>query len=266
MRIKRFLESIKQGCTPTDQFKLASFFVLNKILNIRGWDIKVNISNEDGTFYCRSLDHVYMYSVYREPELREYFKMSKNGVFLDVGANIGKYSFLVAKKYPESRIVAIEPEEESLKIFKKNIKLNNLKNISIVNKIVADSKRGINFFVNFDKPTRSTIEKGEIQGQAKYQKSNDKKYSSFKIRKLNAITIDEISKNYKCINLIKIDIQEAEILALKGAKETLKSYKPDIIFESLNNRKYEEIKEFLHPFGYKFHRINQFNYLASVKK
>ena len=52
----------------------------------------------------------------------------------------------------------------------------------------------------------------------------------------------------RVVNLIKLDIQGYELPALKGAKETLKRYKPIIICELMDNK--EDVKKFLNNLGY----------------
>ena len=54
----------------------------------------------------------------------------KNGdMVYDVGANIGIFSLLIAKKYSNSKVIAFEPEAGNFYKLNKNILLNQLKNI-----------------------------------------------------------------------------------------------------------------------------------------
>jgi len=49
-----------------------------------------------------------------------------NATFVDIGAGIGEVSILLAKMYPRSRIVAVEPEPEKFRYLLWNLKLNGL--------------------------------------------------------------------------------------------------------------------------------------------
>ena len=50
------------------------------------------------------------------------------------------------------------------------------------------------------------------------------------------------------IDLIKIDVEGAEVEVLKGAKKTIIKNTPTIVIESFNRK--NEIDEFLNPLGY----------------
>lgn len=54
----------------------------------------------------------------------------KEGAFVDIGANIGKYAIYAGSK--GNKIIAIEPEPRNFNLLKRNIKLNGLENNSIL--------------------------------------------------------------------------------------------------------------------------------------
>ena len=60
-----------------------------------------------------------------------------------------------------------------------------------------------------------------------------------------------VKKTGKIPTLIKIDIEGAEVEALKGAKKTLKKYKPRIILETHSKELKKDCFEILKDFGYK---------------
>lgn len=59
---------------------------------------------------------------------------------LDLGANVGIFSLLMAKKFPRAEIIAVEPEEENIKTLRENIKLNSIDNIIVVEAAISDQK------------------------------------------------------------------------------------------------------------------------------
>ena len=62
-------------------------------------------------------------------------------VFLDVGAQRGVFSILVAKVVgPEGKVIALEPEGRAYEVLQKNIALNNLTNVRTFRKALGDSK------------------------------------------------------------------------------------------------------------------------------
>ncbi len=73
--------------------------------------------------------------------------------------------------------------------------------------------------------------------------SNDPAYSGFKRRdykvknpqiqsiKVRSKKLDDVLSENECIHFMKIDVEGAELLVLKGARETLKRCKPVVVFE-----------------------------------
>jgi FkbM family methyltransferase len=140
---------------------------------------------------------------------------------IDVGANLGYYSCLFSLKSSiNSRIIAIEPDNENFNILLKNIELNSLKNIN--------AKR---------------VAVGDISGPAhikKYKTSNRGKHQLVKgaaiDNNVEAVTLDDLLiENFRPnekIDFLKIDIEGYELRALRGAQEMLKRTK-NIIIEYL---------------------------------
>ena len=75
-------------------------------------------------------------------------QVDKKSVVVDVGANIGYYTLLLAKIC--KKVYAFEPDFECFEILKKNIKENKLKNVILINKAVSSKKGEENFIVDKD--------------------------------------------------------------------------------------------------------------------
>lgn len=60
-------------------------------------------------------------------------EFSPGDVILDVGANEGMFSILMAKEFPETRIIALEPVPSTYATLVENLKLNEVKNVSAYN-------------------------------------------------------------------------------------------------------------------------------------
>jgi len=59
---------------------------------------------------------------------------------VDVGANIGVFTVLAARRFPNAKVYAIEPEVENFALLQENIRLNNLSNVTLLQKAVAKEK------------------------------------------------------------------------------------------------------------------------------
>lgn len=69
-------------------------------------------------------------------------KKRRKVVFIDIGASFGKYTVSLGvrlKKFSKNlRILSFEPEPEAYRLLKKNVKLNNLTNVSVFNVALSD--------------------------------------------------------------------------------------------------------------------------------
>ena len=56
---------------------------------------------------------------------------------VDVGANIGVFTVLAARRFPRATVYALEPESENFSVLTENIALNRLTNVILLRKAVA---------------------------------------------------------------------------------------------------------------------------------
>ncbi|MDN5215967.1 FkbM family methyltransferase [Fulvivirgaceae bacterium BMA12] len=68
------------------------------------------------------------------------YKPDKNDVIIDVGAHIGTFSLLAAKKVPQGKVYAIEASRETYDILSDNISNNALNNVTAFNLALSDLK------------------------------------------------------------------------------------------------------------------------------
>jgi FkbM family methyltransferase len=76
--------------------------------------------------------------------------LDPNGIFIDVGANIGAYTLWAAKKLSNvGRIIAIEADPDTFKVLQENLLLNSLKcTVQFENVGVSDIAESITFYRN----------------------------------------------------------------------------------------------------------------------
>lgn len=120
----------------------------------------------------------------------------ESDVVVDVGANIGYYTLLMAKL--KSNVHSFEPEPNNFALLKKNVELNCFTNVILYNKAVSNSK-GKAKFVLADYGT----------GQ---HKLGDSKFGT------KTIDVEVTTVDLDKIDFAKIDVEGAELLALKGMK------------------------------------------------
>lgn len=93
--------------------------------------------------------YLYWFGVW-EPNLTHFIARRMNEApdrtFLDVGANIGYYSMLVASRHPQSRVIAIEAFPPIVEKLRKNVEQNALKNIRLISEAASDHAGVLEFY------------------------------------------------------------------------------------------------------------------------
>lgn len=154
----------------------------------------------------------------------------------DIGAHIGYLSMGFSKLTGKSgQVYAFEPNPYNIERFKKHLEINpEIKNIKIIN-CALSNKKGEEEFVFSPK-----IEKGASSGSflnsahTFWDKDVYEKKIGFKRMMVKTKTLDQLYESGEIKNkpdLLKIDIEGAEFLMLKGAKNTIAKYKPTILIE-----------------------------------
>jgi hypothetical protein len=80
---------------------------------------------------------------------------------------------------------------------------------------------------------------------------------------VDAFSIDDIvaTLNLKSVDVVKIDVEGAEVEALFGSRETLKTFQPKVILEIVNGGNFSVIKIFANNLNYRMLHIEKSNYL-----
>lgn len=269
-KIKTYFSLVSQGFKLYDKILLSILIPLDRLFNIFNYKKEIYIKNECGLFKCRKLGDFYAYNEIRDKNLKPFFNLfDGEEIFIDVGANMGRWSFLIASKYKDSKIIAIEPDERSVSIFKDNLRLNKIEDrVEVIKKLAFYKDNFVKeFFINIDNSEKNTIYEKEIMGVEKYkgEKKHDIKYKKCTIK---TITLDSIAKTKinKKIGLIKLDVQGAELDVLRGSRKLLSEDKPRIVFEAWDKNFLVKINEFLMYFGYEIKKIDDTNYFAYYSK
>jgi len=173
------------------------------------------------------------------------------GIFIDVGAHIGKHSLNVAKKYGESiNVVSIEAAPETFRLLKNNIELNAPLRVQAFNFACSDKVGKTTFWRNEYHPATNSL----------FKLNHTQKLT------LSTNTLDNTIKEKGAVSAIKIDVEGAELKVLKGARKIISQSKPIILFEAWNDGKLAMISKELAHYGYKIRKVNEENYIATAPK
>lgn len=146
-------------------------------------------------------------------------KIPPNGIFIDVGANIGAISIFVAHKRPDVQVYAIEASEKIYNYLKENVSLNNLSNIRTYNFIIH----------NVDDKEIKLYAPDDQFGKGSLEKTFTTDYELIKTITLNTF----ITNNKIHPDLIKVDVQGYELFVFQGLESFIRNTKqrPEILFE-----------------------------------
>ncbi len=109
-----------------------------------------------------------------------YFKTdNKKPIILDCGSHIGTDILFFKKLYPRSQIVSFEPDKKTFSLLKKNISVNRLKNIILVNKAIFNKNGFFSFYNNPSDPGSTVMSLQKNRLHKDFIKVKTIKISSF---------------------------------------------------------------------------------------
>src|SRR5262245_15846414 len=85
-----------------------------------------------------------------EPEMEHTLatELRQGMTFVDLGANEGYFTIQGAKLVgPAGRVVAVEPQDRLIPVIERNLTLNDLDNVTIVNEAISDSERSMTLYL-----------------------------------------------------------------------------------------------------------------------
>jgi FkbM family methyltransferase len=139
-------------------------------------------------------------------------------VVLDIGANFGIYSILIASSSEKSQVHSFEPIERTASLLRDNAKRNCVDTRVIVNNLAVGSKPG-RMIITADRYAGNYLITG-------------KKYHG-DVQEVSVIRIDDYvyEKGIKHLDLIKCDVEGAELLVMRGAEKVLAHMRPIVMLE-----------------------------------
>jgi FkbM family methyltransferase len=139
----------------------------------------------------------------------KYYKLKKGDVVVDVGAHIGTFTIRASKMVGDAgKVIAIEPEPQNIALLKRNVEANALQNVVIVPEGIWSSKGKQKFYLSPETWGHSYLS----------QIAKSTEYNEIEMDTLDCV-LSELNLNK--VDFIKMDIEGAEIEALKGMEQTL---------------------------------------------
>lgn len=162
--------------------------------------------------------------------------LKEGDVFYDLGANAGFYAVIAAREVgSDGHVYAFEPTPELADRVRYNADINGFENLTVVEAAVCNQNGQIEFgSEGFD--VKNSINLADSE-------------NTIEVR---AITLDEWAKAQRPPDLIMIDIEGAELDALRGAIALIREHRPIMMVEVhwLGQEFLDFFDEELKPLGY----------------
>lgn len=168
----------------------------------------------------------------------------ENPQIIDCGSNMGLSLLFFSQKYPNSHIIAFEPDSSVLQCLEKNIQTYGMYNVELNKKAVWIRNKTLEFFTDKGMGGRLGL---DYQGQTPVR--------------VEAIRLKDFIANKK-IDLLKIDIEGAEFDVIVDCEpELICVEKIFIEYHSINDedQKLGELLNILKRNGFRYHLSQSFS-------
>jgi len=189
--------------------------------------------------------------------------IDEKDMFLDVGAHIGYFSLLVSQLSSNIKVISIEASKKTFNLLEKNTASSP--NIFILNMALSD-KIGKTTFFEFPPlyDEYNTIVKSQYVHQKWFMKYSNNFYD------VETLTGDKLNHDLNFIPAyIKIDVEGAEFMVIKGLENTLRQNSITLIMEfakdSKINERYILADQLIKSLGYVAFKINDLGVLTPLK-
>jgi FkbM family methyltransferase len=168
----------------------------------------------------------------------------KNPLIIDAGAHIGLATLYFKIKYPNSHIIAFEPNPNIFPLLEENILYNNLKNVELHNTALGKKEEIRDFYI-------------DSSGRDWFSTAGFTKDSWKHIQSTTSIKVKtEVLSKYiqKDVDLLKMDIEGAETEVIEELERTnkLECIKKILLeFHPIDKRNYKKIVQILERNNFK---------------
>jgi FkbM family methyltransferase len=167
---------------------------------------------------------VYVYGDATEPEFEHLDSfLDDTGVFIDIGANTGKWAIKAAKRFGNTGVViAVEPFPDIMATLYRSVKANGFDNVRLRTLTIGDRTGESAFWMNNNRPQMFSLEKNDAGAS---------KFSTL------TVTLDDLCRWERLdrLDYLKIDAEGSEEKVLSGGRETISRFRPIIQIEATLN-------------------------------
>lgn len=175
--------------------------------------------------------HACWAGTYEVDRLRAFAAAARQGAIIyDVGANVGIYSLLASSRTgPSGKVYAFEPQKRNVDYLRRHMALNHVQNCFVFETAVSDTEGTLRFSAASQDFSMGRL---SVDGEAL----------------VPSTTLDNCiygEKGLRPPNLLKIDVEGAELNVLQGATRALTEFHPTIFLEIHGTQLYWDCRAFL---------------------
>ncbi|MFN7926158.1 MAG: FkbM family methyltransferase [Bryobacteraceae bacterium] len=152
------------------------------------------------------------------------------GTFIDVGAHIGFHSLKAAQRVGTAgHVLSVEPNPATLRELRENVASSKVPQIAIEPVACSDRRATLDLFAS----NRSNT--GMASLSSRNAARDDEGTRSYKVE---AVPLDELVERQGLtrVDVIKIDVEGAETMVLRGAAKTIARFHPVVVMEMLDDQ------------------------------
>src|SRR5215472_3470052 len=162
----------------------------------------------------RDPGYVYEKELFLVPHL-----LKAGATVFDIGANDGIYAWNLSRLVgPTGLVVSVEPGRRAFRALKRVVREERLANVRLHRAAVGATRGKANLYVPDYTKTAQIDCSGHIEGPRET---------------VEMLTVDELARRHRItsLDLLKADVEGAELLVLRGAQRVLAEFKPHLILE-----------------------------------
>ncbi len=193
--------------------------------------------------------------------------LKPNHVLFDVGANIGVITMIAANILTDGRVHAFEPFRHHLEKLHRNLRANDFQNVVLNPYALSDGNGNHDLYV-------PEYDEDEINntGRASVNPDRDLK-DEFNTEEITTHRMDTyVEENtVNRLDFIKIDVEGEELSVLRGGRDTLNRFSPDVMMELNRNHldrageSPEKVLSFWDELDYSVYRIGYNGEISPVE-
>ncbi len=183
-----------------------------------------------------------------EQEIGPYFEVLDSillnpSLVLDVGAASGHFAIPIARRFPEARVICFEPALRQRLLLKRNAALNKITNFQVESVGLWNKQDLLAFRTNGAESSFASVSR--FAGSLPFPEQ------------VPVITLDQWASEHRIssLDLLKADVEGAELAMLEGGRETLQKFHPQLLIQAYHtvdgSRTFERCAAFVEKLGYR---------------